>query len=64
MSRGKQREFIEQWKIKNWNKKEYSDNIDFWDHHKEEYLELLPNHAGMFDFDDEVEQDTLAVVGN
>ena len=57
-------EFIERWKSKNWNEKEDSDDIAFWDQQQEEYLEHLPNHVGMFDFEDEaVEEDTMALWG-
>ena len=54
-------EFIEQCKSKNWNEKKNSDDISFWEQKKEEYLEHLPNHGGMFDFDYEWEEDTLVL---
>ena len=48
-------EFIDQWKIRNWTIRKINMILDFWDHQKEEYLEHLSSHKGMFDFDDEEE---------
>ena len=48
-------------KSNNWNEKEDSDDIAFWDHNKEDYLEHLLNHGGEFDFGDEVEEGMMEI---
>ena len=53
--------FAEQWKSKNLNEKEESDDIAFWYQHKDKYLEHLPNHEGVFEFNDEVEDDKMVL---
>ena len=56
-------EFIDQWKIRNWTIRKINMILDFWDHQKEEYLEHLSSHKGMFDFDDEEKEDTMTLWG-
>ena len=48
-------EFIERRKSKNYNEKEDSGDIGFWDQQKDNYLEHLNNRVGVFDLYGELE---------
>ena len=49
-------DFIERWKSNHCNEKEDLYDIYFWYHQKEFHLKHLPNHAGVFNLGDEVEE--------
>ena len=45
-------EFINRWNNKKFNEEEDRDNIGFWEQQKQEYLDINPKYAGLFETTD------------
>ena len=43
------REFIDRWKNKGFSEQYDRDNIEFWEQQQKEYLQVNPDHSGIFE---------------